>query len=78
MTLPVTRVIQKKKQLEGVTHNAVSAPTNVSKKDVNNKKADSLFAKPDIFFMKVVDVIIQIHMVEIALFLYGDKTIVVG
>jgi hypothetical protein len=67
-----------KKQLEGETHNAISAPTNVSKEDVNNEKADSIFAKLDVFIMKVVDVIIQIHMVKIALFLYGDKTTVVG
>jgi hypothetical protein len=67
-----------KKQLEGETHNAISAPTNVSKEDVNNKKADSLFAKPEVFITKVVDIVVQLHMVEIALFLYGDKTIVVG
>jgi hypothetical protein len=64
--------------LEGETHNTISAPTNVSKEDVNNEKVDSLFAKLDVFITKVVDVIIQIHMVEIALFLYGDKTTVVG
>jgi hypothetical protein len=37
-----------------------------------------LFAKPEVFVTKEVDVIIQIHMIEIALFLYGDKTTVVG
>jgi hypothetical protein len=67
-----------KKTVGRETHNAISAPTNVSKEDVNNEKADSLFAKPDVFITKVVDVIIQIHMVEIALFLYGNKTTVVG
>jgi hypothetical protein len=74
-----------KNQLEGVIYNAISAPTNVSQEDVDNENADSdddfsksLFAKPEIFFTKVVDVVIQIHMVEIALFLYGDKTTVVG
>jgi len=65
--------------LEGGTHNAVSAPTNVSNEDVNNnKKADSLFDKPEVFVTKVVDVLVQIHVVEIAIFLYGDKTTVVG
>jgi hypothetical protein len=71
--------------LEGVIHNAVSAPTNVSQEDVDNENADSdndfsksLFAKLEIFFTKVVDVKVQIHMVEITLFLYGDKTTVVG
>jgi hypothetical protein len=74
-----------KNQLEGVIHYAISAPTNVSQEDVDNENADSdndfsksLFAKPEIFFTKVVDFIVQIHMVEIALFLYGDKTTVVG
>jgi hypothetical protein len=37
-----------------------------------------LFAKPEVFITKVVDVVIQIHMVEIALFPNGNSTTVVG
>ncbi len=46
------------------------------KQDLQSLK--SALDKLDVFVTKVVDVIIQIHMVEIALFLYGDKTTVVG
>jgi hypothetical protein len=55
-------------QFEGVIHNAVSAPTNVSKEDVDNKNADSLFAKPDIFFTKVVDIVVQILWLRLLYF----------
>jgi hypothetical protein len=64
--------------LEGETQNDNNEPTDVSKEDDNNEKADPLFAKPEVFVTKVVDVVVQIHMVEIALFLYGDKTTIVG
>jgi hypothetical protein len=66
-----------KKRLEGATRNDNNAPTNVSNEDDNIEKANPLFAKPEVFVTKVVDVIVQIHMVEIALFLYGDNTTVV-
>jgi hypothetical protein len=75
--LSVTRVIQKKK-LEGATRNDNNAPTNVSNEDDNIENANPLFAKPEVFVTKVVDVVVQIHMVEIALFLYGNNTTVVG
>jgi len=61
-----------------VTSNDDIAPTYVSNEKDNVENANPLFAKPEVFMMKVVDVIVQIHMVEIALFLYGDNTTVVG
>jgi hypothetical protein len=67
-----------KNGLEGETQNDNNAPTDVSKEDDNNEKVDPLFAKPEVFVTKVVDLVIQIHMVEIALFLYGNKTTMVG
>ena len=61
-----------------VTSNYDNVPTDVSNEKDNVEYANPLFAKPEVFVTKVVDVVVQIHMVEIALFLYGDNTRVVG
>jgi len=49
ITLPGTRVIQKKKRLEGDTQNDNNAPTDVLNEDDNIEKVDPLFAKPEAF-----------------------------